>query len=125
MKHLRFLSVLLAMAIGSATFAQAPIPSGPEHGFPGVPSQHDGLKSVKLYPNPAVEYLYVKFETPQAKKVKLNVHNIIGSEMPLESEVIDDYELHIKVKDFSTGVYLLSVRNEETGQKNAFKFLKK
>lgn len=82
-------------------------------------------KQVKLYPNPAIEYLTVKFETPQAKKATFVLHNIIGSEVDTEKEVIDDFEVKIKVKDLSTGFYLLLVRNEETGLKGAYKFLKK
>jgi hypothetical protein len=121
MKHLRILVVLLAFTALVAV-GQAPTPDG---GFQANPPQQELSKSVKLYPNPAIEFVSVKFETPQAKKVKFNLHNIIGSEMPVESEVIDDFEVHIKVKDFSTGVYLLSIRNEETGLKSAYKFLKK
>lgn len=123
MKYLRILLVVLAVTVVHLGYSQAPN-SAPE-GMSGNPVQNESLKSVKLYPNPSVEYLSVKFEAPIAKRVKLNVHNIIGSEMPLESEVIDDFELHVKVKDFSAGVYLLSIRNDETGHKSAFKFLKK
>jgi hypothetical protein len=122
MKHVRILLVLLAAVAVTVALGQAPTPDG---GFQANPVQQDQFRSVKLYPNPAVEFVSVKFETPQAKKVKFSLHNIIGSEMPLESEVIDDYEVHIKVKDFSTGVYLLSIKNDETGQKSAYKFLKK
>jgi Secretion system C-terminal sorting domain len=124
MKHLRILLIVLAAAVAPLAYSQALNP-GPDQGSAGLLNQNEGLKSVKLYPNPSIEYLSVKFETPIAKRVKLNVHNIIGSEMPLESEVIDDFELHVKVKDFSAGVYLLSIRNDETGHKSAFKFLKK
>ena len=85
----------------------------------------DMSKQVKLYPNPAVEYLTVKFETAQARKASFVLHNIIGSEVETEKEIIDDFEVKIKVKDLSTGFYLLLVRNEETGLKGAYKFLKK
>jgi hypothetical protein len=121
MKNLRILLVMLASVTVSVAVGQAPAPDG----IQANPPQQELSKSVKLYPNPAIEFVSVKFETPQAKKVKFNLHNIIGSEMPVESEVIDDFEVHIKVKDFSTGVYLLSIRNEETGLKSAYKFLKK
>jgi hypothetical protein len=122
MKSVRILVVLLTAVTITVALGQAPSPDG---GFSGNPPQQESFKSVKLFPNPAIEYVSVKFETPQAKKVKFSVHNIIGSEMPLESEVIDDFEVHIKVKDFSTGVYLLSIKNDETGHKSAYKFLKK
>lgn len=85
----------------------------------------DLSRQVKLYPNPAVEYLTVKFETPQAKKATFIMHNIIGNVVETEKEVIDDYEVKIKVKDLNTGFYLLIVQNESTGLKGAYKFLKK
>ena len=122
MKRLKNLMVLLAAVAACTVYSQTLVPDG---GFLYSPSQQELSKSVKLYPNPAVEYVYVKFETPQARKVKFSLHNILGSEMPLESEVIDDFEVQIKVKDFLTGVYLLSVRNDESGLKSAYKFLKK
>lgn len=83
------------------------------------------VKSVKLFPNPAIEYLDVKFEVPQAKQVKLGLSNIIGSKFEIESEVIDDYLVRIRVKEMPAGVYLLSIHNEENGLKGAYKFLKK
>lgn len=121
MKHLRILAVLLALGTVSVAFAQIP---ALDASFTNQPQQ-ESVKSVKLFPNPATEFVSVKFDTPQARKVKFNLHNIIGNEMPLDAEVIDDYEVHIRVKDFATGVYLLSFKNDETGQKSAFKFLKK
>lgn len=85
----------------------------------------DLSKQVKLYPNPAVEFLTVKFETPQAKKAKFILHNIIGNELETESEIIDEFEVRIRVKDLSAGFYLLSIKNDESGFKGAYKFLKK
>ncbi len=112
-----FRSVLMVVAVSLVSLAVAQ--ERPES------TSTDLSKQVKLYPNPAVEFLTVKFETPQARKVKLVLHNIIGSQLETESEVIDEYEVKIKVKDLSTGFYLLLVKNEETGLKGAYKFLKK
>lgn len=89
------------------------------------PSIPEAAKQVKLYPNPAIEFLNVKFETPQAKKAKFVLHNILGSEVEVEQEIVDDFEVRIKVKELNTGFYLLLVRNEETGLKGAYKFLKR
>ena len=109
--------ILIGLAIGLASFAEA------QDRGSGLPT--DQAKQVKLFPNPATEFLTVKFETPQARKVKLVLHNIIGSELETEAEIIDDFEVRIKVKDLSTGFYLLLIRNDETGVKTANKFLKK
>ena len=88
------------MAVGAMVMAQAPNLNSADQ-VSGVPVQNESLKSVKLHPNPSARIFVGQIWNPIAKHVKLNVHNIIGSEMPLEAEVIDDFELHIKVKDFS------------------------
>jgi Secretion system C-terminal sorting domain len=81
--------------------------------------------SVHLFPNPVVEYLTIKFEEPVAKKTSLSLHNILGSSMETEREVIDDFEVRLRVKDLPTGYYLLSLKDEHTNQHGTFKFLKR
>lgn len=88
------------------------------------PDPNDPIKSVRLFPNPATDYLRVKFEAPVARTAKLELHSIIGNSLEVESEIIDDYEIHIKVKDLPTGYYLLDVKNEGN-KRSAFKFLKR
>jgi hypothetical protein len=83
------------------------------------------VKSIQLYPNPATEILNVKFEMPLAKRVRLTVNNIIGNVLEVETEVIDEYELQLKVRDLPSGFYLLSFRDNETGLKSTLKFLKR
>lgn len=82
------------------------------------------FKWVKLYPNPATDFLSIKFEKPEAKTIKLTVHDIIGNELSIERDIIDDHEIHLKVKDLPVGMYLLAVENEEN-QRGSFKFLKR
>ncbi len=91
---------------------------------PFAPERNDPLKSVKIFPNPATDYLSVKFETPSAKNVKMTLHNIIGNILELESEIVDDYEIRIRVKELPAGVYLLAVRDASNSQ-SSFKFLKR
>ncbi|CAN5222163.1 hypothetical protein BH09BAC3_BH09BAC3_37860 [soil metagenome] len=84
----------------------------------------DPIKLVKIFPNPAVEYLSVKLETPSARTIKITLHNIIGNELDFESEIIDDFEIRLKVKDLPTGVYLLAVKDTGNSQ-SSFKFIKR
>jgi len=88
-----FLSALMAFVTQFAV-AQA------HDSFPPDPSQV--TKLVKIFPNPAVEYLNVKFETPKARVIKLTLHNIIGNPIEVESELIDEYEIRLRVKDLPT-----------------------
>lgn len=91
---------------------------------PFIVDRPDPVKSAKLFPNPASDYLSIKFESPVAKMVKVTVHNIIGNLLEVDNEVIDDYELHLKVKELPEGVYFLSIK-DDTNTQASFKFLKR
>jgi hypothetical protein len=85
----------------------------------------DAGKSVQVFPNPATDFISVKFESPLAKTAKITLHNIIGNELQVESEIIDEHEVHLKIKDLPTGYYLITVKQEETNQRSILKFLKR
>lgn len=82
-------------------------------------------KTVHLFPNPAIEYLSVKFDEPVARRTKYSVHNIIGSTVEVESEVVDEFEVRFRVKDLPTGYYLLALKDDTSNQRGTFKFLKR
>jgi hypothetical protein len=85
----------------------------------------DPVKSIQVYPNPATEFVSVKFEAPFAKKVKLSFHNILGNAIELEQEIMDEHEIRIRVKDLTTGYYFVSVQDEQSNFKSTYKFLKR
>jgi hypothetical protein len=87
--------------------------------------QYNLANSVSIFPNPAIEYLNIKFEDPIAKKARLTVHNVIGNAMEVESETIDDHEIRLKVKDLPVGYYLLAVRDDDSNSRSTIKFLKR
>lgn len=80
---------------------------------------------VQMYPNPATDFLIVKLQTPHANDVKLAMHSVIGNVLSIEKEVVDEYEIRIRVKDLPTGYYFLSIKEEESGLKASYKFLKR
>lgn len=110
-----FFSVLIVFVTQFA-WGQGHDVSAPDPNYP--------VKSVRLFPNPATDYLSIKFEAPVARTAKLELHSIIGNSLEVECEIVDDYEIHVKVKDLPMGYYLLDVKNEGN-QRNAFKFLKR
>lgn len=83
------------------------------------------IKSVTLFPNPATDYLAVKFEEPHARTVQVVVHNIVGNVLTIESELIDAHEIRLRVKELPAGYYFLALRDEETHVKSTYKFLKR
>ena len=83
------------------------------------------LAKVSIFPNPASEFLNVKFESPIAKTMKLTIHNVIGNIVEVESETIDEFEIRLKVKDLPVGYYLLAFRDEGSNSHSMIKFLKR
>ena len=82
------------------------------------------IKLVKLFPNPATDFLIIKFQTPLARTVKLTLHTIIGNSLEVESEIVDDFEIHLRVKDLPSGYYFLAMK-DDGHQSSSFKFLKR
>ena len=88
-------------------------------------AERDPGQSVHIYPNPAVEFVSVKLTDIPVADVKVAVHNILGNEMQVESEIVDEHEVRIRVKDLPPGYYLLAVKDEDTKYRGTFKFLKR
>jgi hypothetical protein len=85
----------------------------------------DPAKTVQVFPNPAVDVVSVKFESALAKTAKISLHNIIGNEIQVESEIIGDHEVLLKIKDLPIGYYMITVKQEESNQRSILKFLKR
>jgi hypothetical protein len=115
-----FLIIVLASAVQWG-FAQ----SQPEETFS---HNRDVAKSVHIFPNPAnadTEFMHVRLEKFPASKVKLTLHNIIGNELPIETEIVDEHEIRIRVKDLASGYYLLAVKDDEAKFRGTYKILRR
>jgi len=112
--------VIVLLAIMFLAFHSGFSQSHDEPGFPTAPA-----KTIQLYPNPTTDFLNIKFEIPCANRVKLALHSIIGNIMDVETEILDENEIQLKVRDLPAGYYLLSIRDPETSVRSTFKFLKR
>jgi hypothetical protein len=112
-------TLVLLFSISGASFAQA------DEGMNVRSESTDISKSITLYPNPTTDYVHIKLGVLKSNQVKLTLHNILGSEITIESEVLEDHEIRVRVKDLPTGYYLLAVRDEETHFRGTYKFLKR
>lgn len=114
-------TLVLMMTLAGAALAQAP------GGFDLERSgeRAETAKAVHLYPNPTTEFVHIRLETMNIDHVKVTMHNIIGNELPIETEKVDDHELRIRVKDFDAGYYLLALRDDQTNFRGTYKFLKR
>jgi len=83
------------------------------------------VKSSHVFPNPAIEYVHIRLDEINVSDIKFTVHNLIGNKIEVESEAINEHEFRIKVKDFSAGYYLISVKDQQTNQSGILRFLKR
>ncbi|HEY3429501.1 MAG TPA: T9SS type A sorting domain-containing protein [Cyclobacteriaceae bacterium] len=90
-----------------------------------IPEKVIDAKSVSIYPNPATEFVNIKLADLQAHKAKVALYNILGNEIPAETEIVDDHEIRIRVKELSTGYYLIAVHEEQAKFRGTYKFLKR
>jgi hypothetical protein len=87
--------------------------------------QTEIAKSVHIYPNPAVDFVHVRLDRFSTDNIKLTVHNIIGNQVEVETEVIDEHEIRVRVKDLTSGYYLLALKDDQDRFKGTYKFVKR
>jgi hypothetical protein len=85
----------------------------------------DLSKTVHLFPNPATEDVFVELDHFPAEKVNLTVHSIIGNKLDVETEVVSEHVIRVRVKDLAAGYYLLAVKDEDSNFRGTYKFLKR
>lgn len=120
---MRFIRLVLVV-LGLSAFQLATAQSQPE-GRPEMAQEVNLVKSVHLYPNPATEFVDVQLDHLPAESVSLTVHNIIGNELQVETEVLEEDLIRVKVKDLASGYYLLAIKDEESNFRGTYKFLKR
>lgn len=81
--------------------------------------------AVEVFPNPATDYVYLRFDDLNASEVNVSLHNIIGNEVPIEREEVNAHEIRIRVKDFAAGYYLAVVQDEQSKFRGTYKFVKR
>ena len=116
MRPLNLIISLLLLFLSAASFSQ---------GNAELNEKADLTKSITIYPNPSTDFVNIKLGVLNARQVKLTLYNILGNEVQAETEVIDDHEVRVRVKEFSTGYYLIAVRDEQTQFRGTYKFLKR
>jgi hypothetical protein len=111
--------------IGITTNAQSNLAA--EQGGNGTFLQDDQIISknkIEIYPNPAVDNIYVKINNSELENVEIELFNIIGNSLSFEMEEIEKNTYKVKVEDFPPGYYLLIIKDPIKRFNQAFKFHK-
>ena len=80
---------------------------------------------VEVYPNPTSNYLTVDFSKLNLQKPKIEIRNIIGSQMRISVEKLSKGKHRVNVKDYPPGYYLVLVRDDQTKFRQTVRFSKK
>ena len=85
----------------------------------------DPRSDIKIFPNPATEYLYIELTDSSLRNVNFELNNIIGNVFSLKAERVSDTHYKIYVKDLRSGYYFLTIKDQDSSYKRTYRFVKK
>ncbi len=65
----------------------------------------------ETFPNPASEYVMLKFNNSGNENLKLNIYNSIG--VMIRSEILKQNQRKINIGDLSNGVYMITIKSKD------------
>ncbi len=81
----------------------------------------DAGAGLSLYPVPAKDDLFVRFELKTSQPVNISVIDMTGKQvLQREAELLDESELRLDISSLSQGVYILQLRNKEVSATGRF-----
>lgn len=112
--------------VGSAPAQQVPAAQNASQTFTFPEgSLVEARNEVRLFPNPATEYLVVEIKDPQLDEVGFELNNIIGDQYALRADKLGGNRYKIYVNDLPSGYYFLTIKDLNTPYKRAYRFVKK
>ena len=124
MKQLLLLILTYFLCIGSS-FAQDEYSEDNGMELPYFQNDRMILKNkIEIYPNPAVDNIFVRIDNSELEKVEFELFNIIGNSLDIKPEEISKNNYRISVDEFPPGYYLLYIKDPITRFNQAFKFHK-
>ena len=80
----------------------------------GIIEVKDVTINVEAYPNPTTEFLNIKISgkntTLSAKEYDLTLYDMLGKEVQLDKNWIDDQTIRLDLKQIPTGMYMVNFR---------------
>jgi len=124
MKKLLLFALTYFLLFGIAT-AQSAFSEEQSVSLPYLQDDQIIIKNkIEIFPNPAVEYIYIKINNSELENVEMELFNIIGNSLSFDLEEIEKNSYRIKVEDFPPGYYLLMIKDPIQRFNQAFKFHK-
>jgi Secretion system C-terminal sorting domain len=80
---------------------------------------------IDVFPNPTTDYLTVDFSKLKLERPKIEIRNIVGSQMRATVEKLSKGKHRVDVKDYPPGYYLVVVKDDRTKFRQTVRFSKK
>ena len=110
----KFILIIFSFFIFSATFASFKLVFEYQNGV-GTPGDSLAInfydyQNLKLYPNPASDYLYIDYSIVFVKEAKLQIYNSIGAIVYSKVLIEKADKIKIPVTDYRNGLYFCSLQ---------------
>ena len=116
------LSLILSVSIASAQSTLGNNKEGNSYGFSS--DLPEAKLKIDVYPNPAIENVFIRIESEEPQKIEFELYNIIGASLKIEPEQIEQNYFKIGIKELPAGYYLLMVMDPSQHYNQAFKIHK-
>jgi len=80
--------------------------------------------SINVYPNPAIELIYVDISDSHSK-VNFELTSMIGTRVSIQPEKVGLGKYRFNLKGLSSGYYFILIEGNEERFRKSFKFLKR
>ena len=119
------LLILLSCSYVTAQTERGDRDDGTMAGFHSIQAEKAEPKlKIDVFPNPAVENIFVRIDSPEELKLQFELYNIIGATLHVDPEEIERNYYKIGVKELPAGYYLLMVKDQDQHFNQAFKIHK-
>ncbi|NPA67671.1 MAG: T9SS type A sorting domain-containing protein [Chlorobi bacterium] len=78
---------------------------------------------LKIYPNPAYDYLYIDYEIKNAENINISIYDLTGKKISEKTIYGNNGTSEINISSFNEGIYFIKVENNEVTK--TFKIFKK
>jgi hypothetical protein len=116
------------LATETLTSTNLILTQGFQQGYYEITSIDDPLSKLidlKVFPNPAVDYINILIEDVDVKNVKIELYNLEGKLIYNEQWENSGSAHQLQLNNFSSSQYILRIIDEQNGKVNSFKIIKR
>jgi hypothetical protein len=116
------------LATETLTSANLILTQGFQQGYFEITAIDDPLSNridLKVFPNPAIDYINILIEDKDVKNVKLELYNLEGKLIYNEQWENSGSAHQLQLSNFSSSQYILKIFDDQSGKVQSFKIIKR